>query len=87
MHSTLKSFTNGANLLRIELFWDSPLRQFCRENFQGYNTFKNRKEHKEGYLSSDLIDALDEKDMNIDQIRESTLEELSYVLDVRKNIA
>ena len=65
----------------------SPLRQFCRENFQGYNTFKNRKEHKEGYLSSDLIDALDEKGMSIDQIRESTLEELSYVLDVRKNIA
>lgn len=66
---------------------ESPLRQFCRENFQGYNSMKLRKENKEGFLSKDLVERLETKDVYIDQIKESSAEELSYLLDVKKVIA
>lgn len=48
---------------------ESPLRQFCRENWMGYNNFKIRKIHKEGFLSGNLVNMVEEKDMTVDTIR------------------
>ena len=44
---------------------ESPLRQFCRESFSGYNAFKMRRENREGFLSSNVVQLLEEKDIHI----------------------
>jgi len=47
---------------------ENPLHQFCKENFFGYNSFKLRKENREGFLSSELIERLEEKEFFIEEI-------------------
>lgn len=48
---------------------------------------KLRKENKEGFLSKDLVQRLEDKDIYIDQLKEMSVDELSYALDVKKVIA
>ena len=51
--------------------YDIPLRQFCKENYQGYNARKTRYEKQEGFMPADLCVRLEEKNVRIDDLREA----------------
>lgn len=64
----------------------SPLRQFCKENFQGYNAFKLRKEHREGFLSKNLVERVERAQLAITDLLEQDAQELAICLDSRPTI-
>jgi activating signal cointegrator complex subunit 3 len=67
---------------------ESPLRQFCFENFQGYNNFRNRKTKRTGCLDSNLVTTIEEKGVYVDQLRDSTTTaELAHLLGTHRRVA
>ena len=94
---------NLANLVDTAMRWckflenrmvpyQSPLRQFCKENNQGsYNTMRSRKEQREGFLEADLVGRLEHikdasneyRTLSIQEILELTPEELLHMVDTR----
>lgn len=89
---------NLANLVDTVLKWckflearmipyQSPLRQFCKENNQGsYNTMRARKEQREGFLESYYLNALENQKnatgdyytLDLNEILEMDAEELAF---------
>jgi len=94
---------NLANLVDTAIRWckflenrmvpyQSPLRQFCKENNQGsYNTMRARKEQREGFLDGEIVGSLENikdangelKVMTIEEILETDPDELMYKLDTK----
>ena len=67
--------------------YDIPLRQFCRENYQGYNARKTRYEKQEGFMPSDLCVRLEEKSVSIDDLLDATDQEINKYLDSGRKFA
>jgi hypothetical protein len=53
----------------------------------GYNNFKIRKIHKEGFLSGNLVTMVEEKDMTVDTIRQLQESELGIALCISGHIS
>jgi hypothetical protein len=65
-----------------------PLWQFAKENNQGsYNSMKTRKDQKEGFLDSFLIEKLENAEINMSNIEESSIEELGRMMGIKKEMA
>lgn len=67
-----------------------PLWQFTRENNQGsFNNMKTKKDQKEGFLDTFLIEKLEEQknQKSMFSIEELTSEELGSVLGIKKEMA
>ncbi len=70
--------------------FDSPLRQFCKSSFTGYNAMKNRREDRGGFLSDDLYERLTgqrEEQLPLSELLEWTPEEIAAMLRCNRGSA
>lgn len=95
----ITSKKNMAFLVEVTLRWckllenrmypgQLPLWQFTRENNQGsFNNMKTRRDLKEGFLDTFLIEKLEECEIKMSNIEEMSSEELGRVLGIKKEMA
>lgn len=95
---------NLANLVDTAMRWckylenrvlpyQSPLRQFCKENNQGsFNTMRMRKEQREGFLQAEYVETLENQKNNgeyfclpINEILDLDIDELTNRLGFKNN--
>ena len=69
--------------------YDLPLRHFTRESCMGsFNSMKNRKEVKEGFLETWIVQKLEEKDnlIKMNDLFEMNDDEISFMLSARNSM-
>jgi activating signal cointegrator complex subunit 3 len=59
----------------------TPLQQFSREIFTGYNSRKLHRDSKEGYLDQHWIDRVNDSQIPLYELDEMGAKELSYILN------
>jgi activating signal cointegrator complex subunit 3 len=62
----------------------SPLQQFSREIFTGYNSRKLHRDSKEGYLDQHWIDRVTDSQIPLYELMEMSPNELSFILNSSK---